>query len=145
MEGHPRRMVQLYSPRNEPDLLILRSLFDDAGLRYYVRNDTFGSLYMGPHVEAYNRKILCVSETDLDEATALLGEFLERTGREAAEPPPHRGPLDRLLHRLLGWLAPPEPEPPPPPFRLIRGGGQGRRVGGGPDRPRPRLYVVGRR
>lgn len=141
MEGHPRRMVQLYSPRNEPDLLILRSLFDDAGLRYYVRNDTFGSLYMGPHVEAYNRKILCVSETDLDEATALLGEFLERTGREAAEPPPHRTLLDRFLHRLLGWLAPREPEPPPPPFRLIRGGGPGRRG----TATRPRLYLVGRR
>lgn len=143
MEGHPRRMVQLYSPRNEPDLLILRSLFDDAGLRYYVRNDTFGSLYLGPHVEAYNRKILCVSEADVDEATALLGEFLERTGRDTVEPPPHRTLVDRLLQRLLGWLAPPEPEPPPPPFRLIRGGGQQRHDAGA--RRRPRLYLVDRR
>ena len=144
MDSQPRRMVQLYSPRNEPDLLILRSLFDDAGLRYYVRNDTFGSLYMGPHVEAYNRKILCVSEADLEEATALLGEFLERTGREVVAPPQQqRTVVDRLLDRLLGWLGPPEPAPPTPPFRLIRGGGRGARDAG--PRSRPRLYLVDRR
>lgn len=142
MENDPRRMVQLYSPRNEPDLLILRSLFADAGLRYYVRNDTFGSLYLGPHVEAYNRKILCVAETDLDEATALLGEFLERTGRERDAAPRRHNLFDRLLHRLVAWLGPAEPEPEPPRFRLIRGGGAGR----GRQRPRreTRLRIVGR-
>ena len=132
MDDDPRRMVQLYSPRNEPDLLILRSLFDDAGLRYYVRNDSFGSLYLGPHVEAYNRKILCVAESDVDDATALLGEFLERTGRERDAAPRRHNLFDRLLHRLVGWLAPPEPEPEPPRFRLIRGDGPGK----GRRRPR---------
>lgn len=139
MDNQPRRMVQLYSPRSETDLVFLRSLFDDAGLRYYVRNDTFGSLYAGPHVEAYNRKILCVAESDLNEATALLGEFLERTGREPEPPERRPGLFDRLLHHLAARLTPPEPEPPR--LRLIRGV-----AGGGRRRPReetrPRLRLV---
>ena len=122
MEKHPRRMVQLYSPRNEIDLLILRSHFDDAGIRYYVRNDTFGSLYLGPHIEAYNRKILCVAESDLDDARALLAEFLAHTGGEVDPAPPPRTFLERLLQRIVDRFAPRPPEPEPPRFRLIRGG-----------------------
>jgi hypothetical protein len=142
MEDQARRMVQLYSPRSELDLLLLRSLFDDAAIRYYVRNDTFGSLYLGPHVEAYNRKILCVSEVDLDDARALLAEFLERTGREADEPPP-RTLLERLLQRFLDRFVPRPPQPEPPRLRLIRGG----RTGGATppaQRRRPTLRLVGR-
>lgn len=143
MEKHPRRMVQLYSPRSEIDLLILRSLFDDADIRYYVRNDTFGSLYLGPHIEAYNRKILCVAETDLDDARALLAEFLAHTGGDSPPaPPPPRTYLERLLQRIVDRLAPRPPVPEPPRFRLIRGG----RGAAGPPavKRRPRLRLVDR-
>ncbi|HEX2163011.1 MAG TPA: DUF2007 domain-containing protein [Thermoanaerobaculia bacterium] len=144
METRERRMVQLYSPRNEPELLLLRSVFDDAGIRYFVRNDTFGSLYLGPHVEAYNRKIVCVSEVELDEASALLGEFLERTGRGRRQaPPPRHGLFDRLLHRLAEWLAPPLPAPEPPRFRLIRNPHPVRRSTA--PRRRAQLRLVARR
>lgn len=146
MEDQARRMVQLYSPRSEPDLLLLRSLFDDAAIRYSVRNDTFGSLYIGPHVEAYNRKILCVSEVDLDDARALLAEFLERTGREADEPPPStllERLLERVLQRFLDRFAPRPPQPEPPRLRLIRGGRTAR--GATPaERRRPTLRLVRR-
>lgn len=143
MENQARRMVQLYSPRNEPDLLFLRSLFDDADIRYYVRNDTFGSLYLGPHIEAYNRKILCVSEVDLDDARALLAEFLERTGREPDSAEPPRSFLERALQRLLDRFAPPPPEPQPRRFRLIRGGRKAASAEARRHR-RPPLRLVGR-
>jgi hypothetical protein len=143
MEDQAKRMVQLYTPRSEPDLLLLRSLFDDAGIRYHVRNDTFGSLYLGPHVEAYNRKILCVSEDDLDDGRALLAEFLERTGREADEPPP-RTLLERLLQRVLDRFVPRPPQPEPPRLRLIRGGRTARGASPSEQRRRPTLRLVGR-
>jgi len=145
MEDHARRMVPLYTPRNEPDLLLLRSVFDDAGIRCSMRNDTFGSLYLGPHVEAYNRKIVCVAEVDLDDARALLADFLERTGREAQPSPPPRSLLERLLQRLVDRFAPRRPQPEPPAFRLIRGGRAGRGAAGAARRRRrPPLRLVGR-
>lgn len=139
---NPRRMVQLYSPRSEIDLLILRSLFDDAGIRFYVRNDTFGSLYLGPHIEAYNRKILCVSEVDLDDARALLAEFLEHTGGEMEPAAPPRTLLERILQRIVDRFAPRPPEPPR--LRLIRGGRSGARPAGTRRGRRPPLRLVGR-
>lgn len=145
MGNQARRMVQLYSPRNEPDLLFLRSLFDDAEIRYYVRNDTFGSLYLGPHIEAYNRKILCVSQVDLDDARALLAEFLEHTGGEIDPAPPPRTFLERLLQRIIDRFAPRPPESEPPRFQLIRGGRSGARPAGERrGRRRPPLRLVDR-
>ncbi|HEX2253612.1 MAG TPA: DUF2007 domain-containing protein [Thermoanaerobaculia bacterium] len=104
-------MLPLYSPHSEIELLILRSILDDAGIHYFVRNESFGSLYLGAHLEAYNRKTICVPEVEADEARALLAEYLRRTGPEAADPapsddhPPERHGswllrlIDRLLHR----------------------------------------------
>ena len=110
-------MKKLYSPRGEMELLILRSVLEDAGIPFFVRNDTFGSLYMARYAEAYNRKVVYVPEALYDEAAVLLEEFLERTGageelaaeREAEQEP---GALGRLVHRLLALVAPhlaPEP------------------------------------
>ncbi len=113
-------MVELYSPRSEMELLMLRSILEDAGLRYFVRNDTFGSLYMSPYVEAYNRKTLYVPAHELDEAAALLGEFFQRTGDPPPAPPEEPpGLFGRLLVRLAGWLGE-RPDASRPSLRVIR-------------------------
>jgi hypothetical protein len=109
-------MIDLYSPRGEMELLILRSILDDAGIPYFIRNDTFGSLYQSPYAEAYNRKTICVARIDRDEASVLVREFLRRTGpaagagvggaaAEGAEHPaaPPQRLLAGLLHLLDRW------------------------------------------
>lgn len=142
MENQQRGMIELYSPGSESELLLLRSLLDDAGIRYFVRNDVFGSLYSGPHVESYNRKILCVARVEIEEASELLDDFLVRTGRGggSVEPPP--GVVDRLLQRFAAWLSP-QPEEERPRFRLIRNPHPDRRPSR--QRSRPPLRLVGRR
>jgi len=99
-------MIELYSPRGEMELLLLRSILDDAGILYYVHNDTFGSLYSGRYAEAYNRKTIYVSKIDVGEGRVLLREFLERTGQggrvdEESSPPR----LVALLHQVLEQAA----------------------------------------
>ncbi len=152
-------MIELYSPRGEMELLLLRSILDDAGILYFVHNDTFGSLYSGRYAEAYNRKTIYVSEVDLGEGRVLLREFLERTGqagrlREAQAPPrlvalleglleqasrrwpPHRrGPVARRVWQRLsawGWSAEPG-DPGRRGFHLIRNDSPHPTSGGGDD------------
>jgi hypothetical protein len=130
-------MIELYSPRGEMELLILRSILDDAGIPYFIRNDTFGSLYQSPYAEAYNRKTICVARIDRDEASVLVREFLRRTGpaagatvagaaaaQDEAHPaaPPQRllAGLLRLLDRCSRRLRPRPSDPAADLRRLLR-------------------------
>jgi len=117
-------MIELYTPRSEAELMILRSILEDAGVRLFVRNERFGSLFaLSPHAEAHARTTLCVAECDLDEAEALLAEFLRRTGREHLLTPPEPQPPGRLaacLSRLAAWVERRRPAGAPPRLRVIR-------------------------
>lgn len=97
-------MIDLYSPRGEMELLILRSLLEDAGIPFYVRNDTFGSLCPGRYSEAYNRKTVCVPEAAREDARELVQEFLDRTGGSPPREPREEGPLDRLAATFHAFL-----------------------------------------
>jgi len=124
-------MIELYTPRSEAELMILRSILEDAGVRLFVRNERFGSLFaLSPHAEAHARTTLCVAECDLEEAEALLAEFLRRTGREHLLTPPEPQPPGRLaaclsrlaacLSRLAAWVERRRPAGAPPRLRVIR-------------------------
>ena len=41
-------MIKLYSPDTESELAVLKSLFDAEGIHYFVLNDHFGTLRVGP-------------------------------------------------------------------------------------------------
>ena len=78
-------MVHLYTPRSEIEMLLLKSVFDGAGIRFFVRNEAFGSLAVGPQIEHWNVKSIYVAEADFEEAIALLREFHDRTGDDDAD------------------------------------------------------------
>lgn len=40
-------MIKLYSPENEVQLAILKSLFEAEGIPIFVHNDNFGSMRSG--------------------------------------------------------------------------------------------------
>lgn len=126
-------MRELYSPAGETELLILRSVLDDAGIPYFVRNEIFGSLYGARFAEAHNRKTICVPQADWEEAVHLVDEFLHRTGRSAelaelaAGQRPAPGPVGRLVERLLTWAVVRfglDEEETAPRLTVIRGGGR---------------------
>jgi hypothetical protein len=53
-------MKKLYKPENEMELCLIKSIFESEGIRYFVLNDYFGSLYIGPQIDLYNARIFMV-------------------------------------------------------------------------------------
>lgn len=122
-------MVELHSPENEPQLLLLRSVLDGAGLLYFVKGDVFGSLTLGPTIDHYNRKTIYVHPSDFEEARDLVAEFLSKTSgtRRAAARDLRLFDVLRMVIEVLvfGWFMPGRRHRAsrPPELRVIRGGG----------------------
>ena len=69
-------MKKLYSPENEVQLAILKSLFEAEGIPIFVHNDNFGSMRSGIQIELFNKKTIMVSEQDYENARAVILNFL---------------------------------------------------------------------
>jgi len=126
--GESRGLVELYASRTEAELLLLRSVLNDAGIYFFVKNDVFGSLALGPQIDHYNRKTVYVHASEAADARALLTEFLDKTA--LGDPAPvedlRLSDVLRMVVELLvfGWFMPGRRHRPsrPPKLRLIDGG-----------------------
>ncbi len=70
-------MIELYEPANEVELMILRSLLDGAGVRYYVRGEDFDT-FIHDIITPLNRKRVFVHRHDLSKAQRILQSLLEK-------------------------------------------------------------------
>jgi hypothetical protein len=77
-------LKKVFIPANEVDLAFVRGLLDEAGIRYFVHNDHFGSLRVGPVIPLVNEKTVMVAAEDEERARALIDGFLAE-GTAAAE------------------------------------------------------------
>lgn len=118
-------MIELYSPENESELLILRSILDDAGIPHFVHNDTFGSMVAGPRIAHYNRKQILVAESDHEDALDLVAEYLLKTDTEPAASSHDLTLFDklRMIFELLlfGWFMPGKRYHSVPELKLVKG------------------------
>lgn len=69
-------MIKLYSPDNESELAIIRTVLDSDGIPYFIHNDHFGSLRIGPPIDLFNKKTIMVDEEHEERARELLAHFL---------------------------------------------------------------------
>lgn len=100
-------MTPLYSPNNEGELAVVKSLLDAESISYFVRNEHFGSLNPGPRIPLFNAKTILVEEADLVRARELIANVEHL----AAQTPDHRyTTLDRIRMLLevvfFGWIMP---------------------------------------
>ena len=52
-------MKKLYSPKNDAELAVIRSILDGEGIQYFVHNDHFGTLQVGPPIDLFtNRRLI---------------------------------------------------------------------------------------
>jgi hypothetical protein len=102
--------VHLYSPQNESELTLLKSILDSEDINYFVRNDNFGSLEVGPRIGLFNAKMIEVQDDQLEQAKELLSDYFEKTKKEPEESVKEYSWFDkiRMVVEVLvfGWLMP---------------------------------------
>ncbi len=75
-------MHKLYSPETELDLSFLKSLLQAENIPYFVHNDHFGSLKIGPKIDLLNAKTIFVNDSDEERAEEVIANYLEEQQKE---------------------------------------------------------------
>jgi len=103
-------MRKLFTPENEVDLAFVRGLLDEEGIRYFVHNDHFGSLRIGPVIPLFNEKTVMVAPADEERARAVIDGYLAATAVTANEGASSYSWKDFLRMGLellvFGWVMP---------------------------------------
>ena len=89
-------MKNLYCPRNEVELALIKSIFEGEGIHYFVHNDHFGSLEIGPQIELYNAKMIMVHEDQYERAKDILSDFLSNIAEDSADSKPQYSLSDKI-------------------------------------------------
>ena len=104
------KYVNLYSPRNEVESALLKSILDSEGISYFVRNDNFGSLEVGPNIGLFNAKMIQVHDEQYDKARELLSDYIEKTEKKLEEADRQYSLFDKIRMVLevlvFSWLMP---------------------------------------
>jgi hypothetical protein len=72
-------MKKLYSPNNDSELALIKSILDGEGIPYFVHNDHFGTLKVGPKIELFNAKTIIVAYKDYEVSKEIVDDFLKNT------------------------------------------------------------------
>jgi hypothetical protein len=78
-------MTKLMAPRDENELMMVRSLLDGEGIAYHIHNEHFGGLYPGLNIFPFNERIILVDESDYDRAWALARDFIEAMEKKSSD------------------------------------------------------------
>jgi|GEM_PF-1996135 len=106
-------MKKIYTPNDEVELAVIRSLLDSADIPYKIVNQYFGSLYIGPAMGSLNSKPVMVPEEYFEEARDVLSNYLSESEVEneinnsGSVPTGENGILDDLediVRKIFGKL-----------------------------------------
>ncbi len=99
-------MEKIVNPMNEAELALFKSLFEAEGIRYFVHNENFGSILIGPQISNYNVKTIFVPAEFADQAREIVTDF--RQSEVVAESKPNKPDRFRLVVEtvVFGWFMP---------------------------------------
>lgn len=78
-------MIKIYSPNDELELSMIRGVLDTEGIHYFIHNDHFGSMRVGPQIDLFNKKAIMVAPEDVARAQEIISNLLERQFPEKEE------------------------------------------------------------
>lgn len=102
-------MIKIHTPTDELELAMIRGVLDTEGIQYFVHNDHFGSMRVGPQIELLNKKTIMVSPEDAERAQMIISDFLNRELPEEEIEEKYTTPqkLRMILEALVfGWFIP---------------------------------------
>lgn len=88
---------------------MIRGVFDTEGIHYFIHNDHFGSMRVGPQIDLFNKKAIMVAPEDMDRAKEIISNLLERQIPEEEEQEQYAiGQKLRMVFEavLFGWFIP---------------------------------------
>jgi hypothetical protein len=103
------RMIKIHVPTDELELAMIRGVLDSEGINYFVHNDYFGSMRVGPQIELLNKKTILVATEDAERAKGIISDLLGRKiPEEAAEEKYSASQKLRMILETLifGWFIP---------------------------------------
>lgn len=101
-------MIKIYSPQNAIDEIMIQSLLHSANIKYFIQNDVFGSLKIGPIIELFNNKMIFVESEYEIEAKLIISNYLATTyNTEPTSNFSMRDKIRMVLEALLfSWFVP---------------------------------------
>jgi len=78
-------MIKLYSPRDLAELALIESILEGENIPYFIHNDHFGSLEVGPQIDIYNKKTIMINEEYQERAKELISDFVKTTRDDIAK------------------------------------------------------------
>ena len=101
---------RIYEPGSGVELMAVKTLFDEHGIRYTVEGEGMRSVLGGIDIANYSSAPVLVREDDYERASALLRKFLEEKRRHQPATRRKRGLLAQFWLMLraifLGLLFP---------------------------------------
>lgn len=106
----PHKMIDLYSPNNEPELAMLKSILEAEGITYFVKNENFGSMEVGPQIALFNKRMIMCPDDQCERASELIRDYLGHTVRKEDKPGQGYSLFDKMRMAfeilLFGWIMP---------------------------------------
>ena len=102
-------MIKIYSLYDELELSIIRGVFDAEGIHYFILNDHFGSMRVGPQMDLINEKSIMVDPDDVDRAKGIIANLIGRQDPEEEKQTKYSiGQILRMFFEavLFGWFIP---------------------------------------
>jgi hypothetical protein len=104
-------MKKLYKPEDEMELSLIKSIFESEGIQYFVHNDHFGSLQIGPQIDLFNARMIMVPENQYAKAEELLFAYIRNTREDEPESFKSQYSLAEKIRIvieaiLFGWFVP---------------------------------------
>jgi hypothetical protein len=102
-------MIKIYSPTDELELAMIRGVLDSEGIDYFIHNDNFGSMRVGPQIDLLNKKTIMVAPEDTERAKTIISDLLSREMPEEKTDEKYTASqkLRMILETVLfGWFIP---------------------------------------
>ncbi len=69
-------MQKIFTPENEIQLVMVKGLLEAAQIPFYVQNDHFGGLYIGPQIQHFNQRAIMVAPEYAARSKEIIAEFI---------------------------------------------------------------------